>query len=75
VDPSATVSELDLHALDVQVRAWSPASHAMWAIWGVVQAREMLEGATGESEGEFDYVAYARCRFQLFRDEIARLGL
>jgi choline kinase len=71
VDPSASVGPLDLDALDAQVRAWSPASHAMWAIWGVVQAREQLEG----EDVEFDYVSYARCRFQLFRDEVARLGI
>jgi choline kinase len=67
------VVQADLDVLDAQVGAWSPASHAMCAIWGLVQAREQLEGAT--SEGEFDYVAYSRCRFRLFQDEIAHLGV
>jgi choline kinase len=71
VDPTAIVTKLDLDILDAQVRAWSAASHAMWAVWGIVQAREQLEG----EEGEFDYVSYARCRFQLFYKEIAQFGL
>jgi len=52
-------SEDQLRMLDFQVRVWSPASHAMWAIWGIVQAREELE--TGEP-AEFDYLKYAEQR-------------
>ena len=54
-----------LRLLEFQVKAWSPASHAMWAIWGIVQAREELE--TGE-DAEFDYLRYAECRLNAFRD-------
>ncbi|KAJ7462733.1 choline kinase, cytoplasm [Mycena galericulata] len=59
--------------LDKQVKAWSPASHAMWAIWGLVQAREDLEGEV--EEPEFDYIGYAQCRLAAFRRELKGLGL
>ncbi|KAJ7293232.1 choline kinase, cytoplasm [Mycena rebaudengoi] len=59
--------------LDKQVRAWSPASHAMWAIWGLVQAREDIEGEV--EFPEFDYVGYAQCRMAAFRAELKSLGL
>jgi len=59
--------------LDSQVRAWSPASHAVWALWGIVQAREELD--TCENELEFDYIGYAQCRFESFRREIRALGV
>ncbi|KAJ7770796.1 choline kinase cytoplasm [Mycena maculata] len=59
--------------LDKQVNAWSPASHAMWAIWGIVQAREDLEN--GVEEPEFDYIGYAQCRLTAFRRELKELGL
>lgn len=65
--------EVQIARLDDQVRVWSPASHAMWAIWGLVQAREDLEANGGEVE--FDYVAYSRCRMAGFRREIRALGL
>ncbi|KAK7064517.1 choline kinase [Favolaschia claudopus] len=59
--------------LETQVRAWSPASHAMWAIWGLVQAREDLENDV--LEPEFDYIAYAQCRMAGFRRELKHLGI
>ncbi|THH32356.1 hypothetical protein EUX98_g1873 [Antrodiella citrinella] len=59
--------------LERQVRMWSPASHGMWALWGLVQAREFLEGKDGDGEPEFDYVAYAQCRIQSFRREFQAL--
>lgn len=43
----------------------------MWALWGIVQAREALDGTDGEPE--FDYVGYARGRMEGFRREVARL--
>lgn len=67
--------------LERQVSIWSPASHAMWAVWGLVQAREDLElAAQARSTGappeppEFDYLAYALCRIEGFRREIGVLG-
>ncbi|KAF8640805.1 hypothetical protein AX17_000454 [Amanita inopinata Kibby_2008] len=59
--------------LDEQVRYWSPASHAMWAIWGIVQAREDVEGNV--EQPEFDYIGYAKCRITAFRHELQSLGV
>lgn len=56
--------------LDRQVQLWSPSSHAMYAVWGIVQAREALEG---DGDGEFDYIGYARCRMESFRRELRAL--
>lgn len=51
--------------LDRDVLIWGAASHAGWAIWGIVQAREDLEAAV--SDPEFDYIGYAKCRMAAFR--------
>ncbi|EIW80037.1 kinase-like protein [Coniophora puteana RWD-64-598 SS2] len=66
-------SEKDLATLERQVRIWSAASHGMWAIWGIVQARDDL--ARGETQPEFDYIGYAQCRMQSFRREVEALGI
>ncbi|KAF8922282.1 kinase-like protein [Mucidula mucida] len=73
--PSTSEAELTkaVQLLDDQVHFWSPASHAMWAIWGVVQAREDLEN--GFAEPEFDYLGYSQCRMAGFRREIQALGV
>ncbi|KAL0950811.1 hypothetical protein HGRIS_007575 [Hohenbuehelia grisea] len=63
----------ELALLERQVCAWSPASHAMWAVWGIVQARENVESET--KEPEFDYIGYAKCRMEGFRRELAALGV
>jgi choline kinase len=63
--------ETEMARLEFQVQAWSPSSHAMWALWGLVQAREALEGK--DNEPEFDYVAYAQCRMESFRRELNAL--
>jgi len=79
------VSEEDIGLLEEQVGRWSPASHAMWAVWGVVQAREDVERAKaggrldGEEDGdvptgEFEYLAFAKCRIESFRREVKALG-
>ena len=77
-DPSSAgisrkVLEARMKLLDQQVRAWSPASHAMWAIWGIVQAREALEDKDGEPE--FDYIGYSRGRMEAFRREMRALSV
>ena len=51
-DAAALAAEMA--KLDGQVRAWGPAAQAMWSVWGVVQAREFVEGQDGEPE--FDYL-------------------
>ncbi|KAI0050717.1 kinase-like protein [Auriscalpium vulgare] len=63
----------ELERLEQQVRAWSPASHAMWAVWGLVQAREDVEGVVAQPE--FDYIGYARSRMAGFYRELQALGL
>jgi choline kinase len=45
----------------------------MWAVWGIVQAKEDMEGK--EDEPEFDYIGYARCRMEGFRRETKALGI
>lgn len=65
--------ELEIQKLDEQIRFWSPATQAMWAIWGIVQAREDVEGDVRKPE--FDYIGYARCRMEGFRRELKELGL
>ncbi|KAI0076281.1 kinase-like protein [Panus rudis PR-1116 ss-1] len=70
--PDGDSLEAQLDLLDRLVKIWSPSSHAMWAVWGIVQAREALEGKDGES-AEFDYISYARCRMEGFRREYRAL--
>lgn len=62
----------ELETMDGLVRAWSPASHAMWVMWAIVHARA---GLKGEGEPEFDYIRYARCRAGIFRREVQALGI
>ncbi|KAG1773053.1 choline kinase cytoplasm [Suillus occidentalis] len=63
----------EVSQLERQVRIWSPASHAMWTVWGIVQAQDSLE--RGELEPEFDYLAYATCRMEGFIRELSELGV
>ncbi|PPQ90408.1 hypothetical protein CVT25_014926 [Psilocybe cyanescens] len=59
--------------LDRDVLIWGAASHAGWAIWGIVQAREDMEAAV--TEPEFDYIGYAKGRMAAFRKDIQELGI
>jgi len=59
--------------LEEQVRYWSPACHAMWSIWGLVQARDDILGNV--TDPEFDYIGYSRSRMAGFRRSIAALGI
>ena len=70
---SPAARERELIALENAVRAWSPSSHAMWAVWGLVQAREDVLAHVAKSD--FDYVGYARCRMAAFYRELAALGI
>jgi choline kinase len=67
------VKESDIQRLERQVEAWTPASHAMWALWGLVQAREAIENHDGRPE--FDYIEYALGRMDTFRRGIKQLGI
>jgi choline kinase len=60
-------------ALDRQVRLWGVVSHATWALWGLVQARDDVEG--GVEKPDFDYIGYARCRLQGFYAGLDELAL
>ncbi|KAH9982943.1 kinase-like protein [Lactifluus volemus] len=73
LDLAPSTRERELVALEDAVRAWSPSSHAMWALWGLIQAREDVEA--GAAQLDFDYVGYSRCRMAAFYRELAALGL
>jgi len=76
-------------SLEQEVNLWSPASHAMWALWGLVQARDDLKiqldrwladansAASNHSieEFEFDYFSYSAERIILFRRLLANLNV
>lgn len=74
--------------LEEQVRRWMPASHGMWAIWALVQARDDVERINRRMEGkrqdgeeeeedvmEFDYLLYASDRIRIFREACQELGV
>jgi choline kinase len=67
------VNESDIQRLERQVEMWTPASHALWAIWGLVQAREAVENH--DVTPEFDYIAHALGRMDTFRRGIKQLGI
>lgn len=62
-------------------RMWRPANSAMWAAWGVVQAKidddEGKEGTEEEEEpaDEFDYILYAQDRALFFWGDVVQMGL
>ncbi|KAF9270515.1 choline kinase cytoplasm [Marasmius fiardii PR-910] len=70
---SVTELEAAVDELEEQVRVWNPSPHAMWVVWGIVQAKDDL--VNDVKEPEFDYVAYAKCRMGLFRRELKALGV
>jgi len=59
--------------LDKDVLIWGAASHAGWAIWGIVQAREDVEA--GVTEPDFNYFGYAKGRMAAFRKDLKDLGI
>jgi choline kinase len=67
------ITDTKIQQLDKQVRAWSPASHAMWSLWGIVQAREDVDA--GVTVPDFDYLGYAQSRMDGFRRELKELGI
>jgi choline kinase len=69
---------------------WTPASHALWAVWAVIQARDdilaRIERWTGKKAGpthgdegfgpvDFAYLEYGEERLSMFRKELKRLGV
>ncbi|KAJ3843174.1 choline kinase, cytoplasm [Lentinula raphanica] len=59
--------------LEKQVRYWTPACHAMWCMWGIVQATDDV--INNVTEPEFDYIGYSRFRMLAFRRSVATLGI
>ena len=45
----------------------------MWALWGIVQAREDLKAEVAQPD--FDYMGYAQSRLEAFHREIKELGV
>ncbi|KAH0838523.1 choline kinase cytoplasm [Lanmaoa asiatica] len=76
-ETSATevAGEARLAKLERQITLWSPASHGMWAIWGIVQAKEVVERGRTGNEAEFDYIGFAKCRMGEFFHGIVTLGV
>lgn len=80
--------ENEVERLMEETRAWRAASSAMWAAWGIVQAKlpevppEVTASPVGEVgeageevDEEFDYLAYARERALLFWGDCIALGV
>lgn len=44
----------------------------MWALWGLVQAREDILAHVANPD--FDYIGYSRCRMAAFYRELATIG-
>jgi choline kinase len=70
--------------LEEQVRRWMPASHGMWAVWAIVQAKENVERENAKMDGnkgdeedvmEFDYLQYASDRIRIFRELCKEMGV
>lgn len=47
----------------------------MWAVWGIVQAKDGLEQGHMGTDADFDHIGYAKCRMGKFFHEIATLGV
>ncbi len=62
-----------MEELDSDVEVWGAASQAGWAIWGIIQARETVEGSVDEPE--FDYIGYAAGRMAVFREALQTFGI
>lgn len=51
------VAQERVDRLEHEVRLWSPGSSVFWALWGIVQAEEQIEGlVAGSTVVEFDYL-------------------
>jgi len=62
-----------IEELDKEVEIWGVASHAGWAIWGIIQSREDVEANVDQPE--FNYIGYATGRMAAFREDIRNLGI
>ncbi|WWC91859.1 uncharacterized protein L201_006806 [Kwoniella dendrophila CBS 6074] len=67
-----------VEALEREVRIWSPACSLLWSLWGIISAQEQVEAIAENKEGyvpEFDSLAYAAGRMEMFRKEAKELGV
>lgn len=82
--------ERQVDRLLAETRAWRAASSAMWAAWGIVQAKVPsgpgpapvepasaggVDGQAVDEEEEFDYLRYAQQRALLFWGDCLSLGV
>jgi len=67
-------AKMKIANLEAHVQVWAPASSLLWAVWGIVQARDDVV-AEDFLPGDFDYLAYAMDRVEIFRRGIASLGV
>jgi len=44
--------EKEIDRLDREVQLWSPATHAVWGLWGIVFAKEELEAVLSKAQAE-----------------------
>ena len=44
--------EKEIDRLEREVLLWSPATHAVWGLWGIVFAKEELESVLARAEAE-----------------------
>ncbi|CAE6416993.1 unnamed protein product [Rhizoctonia solani] len=76
IDLSTTRGQAELEetisVLDSQVYAWSPASHAHWIIWGIIQASDDV---TNGEVSDFDYLGYAADRAGKFYNDLSQRGI
>ena len=56
-------SSADVDSLEEEVAAWTPVTHAFWALWAVIQAKY--------SSIDFDFLGFADMRMKAFRSSAA----
>jgi choline kinase len=62
------VAQERIDSLEKEVRTWSPGSSVFWALWGIVQAEEQIEGlASGGGPVDFDYLVSDQCALALMQ--------
>lgn len=84
------VVEEEVEKLVEEARVWRAASHAVWCVWGIVQAKvgpndagekkplkgeASVAGDKDDDEDEFDYLGYAQQRALMFWGDMLMLGL
>lgn len=83
------VVEEEVERLVEEARVWRAASHAVWCVWGIVQAKvgsndagenkllkeEASIAGDKDNEDEFNYLGYAQQRALMFWGDMLMLGL